>query len=45
MTLHLELIPVLSIAAGIALIVAPPRTMRAILAGYLIIVGVIGIVQ
>ncbi|GEM_PF-2793280 len=45
MTLHLELIPILSIAAGIALIVTPPRSMRAILAGYLIIVGVIGIIQ
>lgn len=45
MTLHLDLIPILSIAAGVALIVAPPRTMRAILAGYLIIVGVIGVIQ
>ncbi len=45
MTLHLELIPILSIATGIALIVAPPRTMRAILAGYLIVIGVIGIIQ
>lgn len=45
MTLHLDLIPILSIAAGIALIVAPPRTMRAILAGYLLVVGVIGIIQ
>ncbi len=45
MTLHLELIPILSIAAGIALIVAPPRALRPIVAGYLIVVGVIGIIQ
>lgn len=45
MTLHLELIPILSITAGIVLFVAPPRSMRAILAGYLIAVGVIGIIQ
>ncbi|MDZ7788435.1 MAG: DUF3096 domain-containing protein [Halofilum sp. (in: g-proteobacteria)] len=45
MTLHLELIPILSIAAGIALLVAPQRALRPIVAGYLIIVGVIGIIQ
>lgn len=45
MTIHLELIPILSIAAGIALLVAPPRALRPIVAGYLIVVGVIGIIQ
>jgi len=45
MTLHLELIPILSIAAGIALIVAPPRTLRPIVAGYLIVIVLIGIIQ
>lgn len=45
MTIHLELIPILSIAAGIALVVAPPRAMRAILAVYLIAIGLIGLVR
>lgn len=44
MTLHLELVPVLSIAAGIA-VLAVPRSMKYIVGGYLILVGVIQIIQ
>ncbi len=44
MTLHLELVPILSIAAGIAILVVP-RSMKYIIGGYLIVVGVIQIIQ
>lgn len=44
MTLQLELIPILSIAAGIAILVVP-RSMKYIIGGYLIVVGLIQIIQ
>ena len=44
MTLHLELVPLLSIAAGIAILVVP-RSMKYIVGGYLIAVGVIQLLQ
>lgn len=44
MTIHFELIPVLALAAGIGILVAP-RSMKYILAVYLIAVGVLGLVQ
>ena len=44
MTLHLEIVPVLSLAAGIAILVVP-RSLNYIVAAYLIAVGVLGIVQ
>lgn len=43
-TLHLELVPILSIAAGIAILVVP-RSMKYIIGGYLIVVGVIQLIQ
>ena len=42
MTLHIELAPVLSIAAGIAILIAP-KLLNYIVAGYLIAVGVLQI--
>ena len=42
MTLHLELAPLLSLAAGIAILIVP-RLLNYIVAGYLILVGVIGL--
>ena len=44
MTIHLELIPILSLAAGIAILIVP-RSLNYIVAVYLIVVGVIGLVQ
>ena len=44
MTIHFELIPVLSLAAGIAILVVP-RSLNYIVAIYLIVVGAIGLVQ
>ncbi|MDX1609623.1 MAG: DUF3096 domain-containing protein [Halofilum sp. (in: g-proteobacteria)] len=40
MTIHLELVPILSIAAGIA-VLAVPRSARYIIGAYLIAFGVI----
>lgn len=42
MTLHLELTPLLSLAAGIAILIWP-RLLSRIVAIYLIVVGVIGV--
>ncbi len=42
MTLHLELAPLISIAAGIGILVFP-RLLNYIVAGYLIIFGVLGL--
>ena len=42
MTLHLELAPLISLGAGIAILVFP-RLLNYIVAGYLIVVGVLGI--
>ena len=44
MTLHLNLMPVLAIAAGIAILVAP-KSFRIIVAAYLIAVGVLGLIR
>jgi len=44
MTLHIELVPVLSIVAGIA-ILAVPRLLNYIVAIYLILVGVFGLIS
>ncbi|SFR53935.1 Protein of unknown function [Marinobacter daqiaonensis] len=42
MTLHLDLAPLISIAAGIGILVFP-RLLNYIVAGYLIIFGVLGL--
>lgn len=42
MTLHLELAPLISIAAGIGILVFP-RLLNYIVAGYLIVFGVLGL--
>lgn len=42
MTLHLQLVPVLSIVAGI-LILVQPRLLNYVVAIYLIVVGVLGL--
>ena len=44
MTLHIELVPILSLAAGIAILVVP-KSLNYIVAIYLIAVGIIGLVQ
>lgn len=44
MTLHIELVPVLSIVAGIA-ILAVPRLLNYIVAIYLILAGVLEIIS
>lgn len=42
MTLHLELAPLISLAAGIGILVFP-RLLNYIVAGYLIVFGVLGL--
>ncbi len=42
MNLHIELAPLISLIAGIA-ILAFPRLLNYIVAGYLIVVGVLGL--
>ncbi|MGH8456180.1 MAG: DUF3096 domain-containing protein [Stenotrophobium sp.] len=42
MTIHLHLIPILSIVAGIV-ILAAPRILNYVVAAYLILVGVAGL--
>lgn len=42
MTIHLELVPVLSLVAGIAILIAP-KLLNLIVAIYLIVIGVVGI--
>ncbi len=44
MTIHLELVPLISIAAGVAILIRP-SLLNYIVAGYLIVVGVVGVVQ
>jgi len=44
MTLHIELVPIISLGAGIAILLFP-RLLNYIVAGYLIAAGVIGLVQ
>lgn len=45
MTLHLELIPILTLAAGIAVLVVPRATKYWVIGGYLIVVGLIQIID
>jgi hypothetical protein len=42
MTLHLEAVPVISLVAGIAILVAP-KLLNLIVAIYLIVIGIVGI--
>ncbi|HSH27148.1 MAG TPA: DUF3096 domain-containing protein [Wenzhouxiangella sp.] len=42
MTLHLELVPVLSLVAGIAILFVP-KLLNLIVAIYLIVIGIVGI--
>lgn len=42
MTIHLELLPILTLGAGIAILVFP-KILNYIVAGYLIVVGVMGL--
>lgn len=42
MTLHLELVPVLSLIAGIAILIVP-KLLNLIVAIYLIVIGIVGI--
>lgn len=44
MTLHIELVPLISLAAGVAILIRP-RLLNYIVAGYLIVVGVIGLIR
>lgn len=43
MTVHLELVPLLSLAAGIAILIVP-KLLNYIVAGYLILVGLAGLI-
>lgn len=45
MTLHLELIPILTLAAGIAVLVVPRSMKYYVIGGYLIVVGLIQIIR
>ncbi len=45
MTIHIELIPVLALAAGIAALVTPRQIGVYIIAGFLIAYGVLGMIQ
>jgi hypothetical protein len=42
MTIHLEAVPVLSLVAGIAILIAP-KLLNLIVAIYLIVIGIVGI--
>ncbi len=42
MTIHLDLVPVLSLVAGIAILIVP-KLLNLIVAIYLIVIGVVGI--
>lgn len=42
MTLHLQLVPILSLIAGIAILIMP-KLLNFIVAIYLIVIGVVGI--
>lgn len=44
MTVHLELVPIISLIAGI-LILIQPRLLNYIVAAYLIFVGIVGILN
>ncbi|WP_376692591.1 MULTISPECIES: DUF3096 domain-containing protein [Wenzhouxiangella] len=42
MTLHLEMVPILSLIAGIAILIVP-KLLNLIVAIYLIVIGIVGI--
>ncbi|TVQ74320.1 DUF3096 domain-containing protein [Ectothiorhodospira sp. BSL-9] len=42
MTIHLEMVPILSLIAGIAILIVP-RLLNYIVAIYLIVIGVVGL--
>lgn len=42
MTFHLEIVPLLSLVAGIAILIVP-KLLNYIVAGYLIVLGVLGL--
>jgi hypothetical protein len=44
LTLHLQIVPILSIAAGI-LILVMPKILNYVVAGYLIVIGVLGLIK
>lgn len=44
MTLHIALAPLISLAAGLAILVAP-RLLNYIVAAYLIAVGILGLIR
>lgn len=44
MTIHIELVPIISLIAGVA-ILAVPRLLNYIVAVYLIVVGLLGIIH
>jgi len=44
MTLHIELIPVLSIVAGVVILLAP-KILNYVVAIYLIVVGALGLIH
>ena len=44
MTIHFELVPILSLAAGIAILIVP-KSLNYIVAGYLSVVGILGLIQ
>ena len=44
MTVHIELVPVISLIAGVAILIAP-RLLNYIVAFYLIAAGVLGIIH
>jgi hypothetical protein len=44
MTLHIELVPVISLAAGIAILIVP-RLLNYIVAVYLIAIGLLGLIH
>lgn len=44
MTLNIELVPLISLAAGVAILIRP-RLLNYIVAAYLIVVGVLGLIR
>ncbi len=44
MNLHLELIPLLTIIAGVAILLVP-KLLRYVVAAYLITIGVLGLIR
>lgn len=42
MTIHFQLMPLIALAAGIAILLVP-RLLRYIVGGYLILVGIVGL--